>query len=62
MRIKRTASDIVEAKPDLVLTIGTPATKYGKDKMIANGIPVVFTGVAIPSWWGASRLTGRVTA
>lgn len=56
MRIKRTASDIVEAKPDLVLTIGTPATKYGKDKMIANGIPVVFTGVADPLVVGCQSL------
>ncbi|HQO81880.1 MAG TPA: hypothetical protein PKW48_12550, partial [Deltaproteobacteria bacterium] len=30
--IKSTASKIVEARPDLVLTVGTPATKYAKDK------------------------------
>jgi len=56
MRIRRAASDIIQAKPDLVLTIGTPATKYGKDKMIGNGIPVVFTGVADPLVVGCPSL------
>lgn len=56
MRIRRIASDIVQAKPDLVLTIGTPATKYGKEKIIQNGIPVVFTGVADPLVVGCQSL------
>lgn len=47
-RIKKEASLIVEERPDLVLTIGTPATKYAKDKIIDAGIPLVFTAVAIP--------------
>lgn len=57
MSIKSQASEIVTAKPDLVLTIGTPATKYGKDKIIAAGIPVVFTAVAIPKAAGCASLT-----
>jgi putative ABC transport system substrate-binding protein len=48
-RIRSEASRIAAKKPDLVLTIGTPATKYGKDNIIAAGIPVVFTAVAIPT-------------
>jgi len=48
LKIKSTASDIVKAKPDLVLTIGTPATKYSKGKFIDAGIPLVFTTVANP--------------
>jgi len=56
-RIKSEASRIVDAKPDLVLTIGTPATKYAKDKIIGAGIPLVFTGVAFPEAAGCKSLT-----
>lgn len=57
MKIKSEASRIVTAKPDLVLTIGTPATKYAKDKVTAAGIPLVFTAVAIPQAAGCKSLT-----
>ncbi len=57
MKIKSAASEIIAAKPDLVLTISTPATKYSKDKFISAGIPVVFTGVAIPKAVGCASLT-----
>ena len=57
MKIKSEASRIVTAKPDLVLTIGTPATKYAKDKVIAAGIPLVFSAVAIPQAAGCKSLT-----
>lgn len=56
-RIKKEASKIVDANPDLVLTIGTPATKYAKDKIISAGIPLVFTGVAIPEAAGCKSMT-----
>lgn len=55
--IKKQAADIVRAKPDLVLTIGTPATKYAKDAIISAGIPVVFTGVAIPEAAGCKSVS-----
>lgn len=57
MSIKSKASEIVAAKPDLVLTIGTPATKYAKDKIISAGIPLVFTAVAYPKAAGCASLT-----
>ncbi len=57
LKIKSSASEIVEKKPDLVLTISTPATKYAKDKFISAGIPVVFTAVAIPKAVGCASLT-----
>ncbi len=57
MDIRNEASRIAEAKPDLALTIGTVSTKYGKDKIIAAGIPVVFTAVAIPEAAGCKSLT-----
>jgi putative ABC transport system substrate-binding protein len=57
MRIKKEASRIVDAKPDLVLTIGTPATKYAEDKIITAGIPLVFTGVAVPEAAGCKSLS-----
>lgn len=57
MRIKSEASRIAGTKPDLVLTIGTPATKYGKDAIISAGIPLVFTGVAVPQAAGCKSLT-----
>ena len=57
LRIKKEASLIVEARPDLVLTIGTPATRYAKDKIVGAGIPLVFTAVAIPEAAGCTSLT-----
>lgn len=57
MKIKSMASDIVATKPDLVLTLSTPATKYGKDKFIAAGIPVVFSAVAVPQAVGCASVT-----
>ncbi len=57
MSIKSHASEIVSAKPDLVLTIGTPATKYARDKIVSAGIPLVFTAVAIPKAAGCTSLT-----
>jgi len=47
-RIKKTASKIASSMPDLALTLGTPGTKYGKDKIIKAGIPLVFTAVTRP--------------
>lgn len=57
LRIKSEASRIAATKPDLVLTVGTPATKYAKDKIVGAGIPMVFTGVAIPEAAGCESLT-----
>ena len=57
LKIKGKASDIIASKPDLVLTISTPATKYSKDKFISAGIPVVFTAVAVPQALGCKSVT-----
>ncbi|HNY64099.1 MAG TPA: ABC transporter substrate binding protein [Deltaproteobacteria bacterium] len=57
MDIRSEAGKIAARKPDLVLTIGTPATKYGKDKLISAGIPLVFTAVAVPQAAGCKSLT-----
>jgi len=57
MQIKGEASRIADLKPDLVLTIGTPATKYGKDAIISAGIPLVFTSVAVPQAAGCKSIT-----
>ncbi len=56
LKIKKTASEIVEAKPDLVLTISTPATKYSKKKFVQAGIPVVFSAVSNPFIVGCRSL------
>jgi len=56
MQIKSEAQKIADRKPDLVLTIGTPATKYAKDKIISAGIPLVFTAVANPQAAGCKSL------
>jgi putative ABC transport system substrate-binding protein len=56
-RIKSEASRIIKGKPDLVLTMGTPATKYSKDKIIAAGIPLEFTALAFPTAVGCKSLT-----
>lgn len=57
LRIRSEASRIVDVRPDLVLTIGTPATKYSKEKLISAGIPLVFTAVAIPEAAGCASVT-----
>lgn len=57
LKIKSSASKIVDAKPDLVVTIGTPATKYAKDKIIDAGIPLLFSCVAIPELVGCKSKT-----
>ncbi len=57
MKIKSAASDIVKAKPDLVMTISTPATKYSMDKVIGAGIPLVFSCVANPPIIGCPSVT-----
>ncbi|MBN2297273.1 MAG: hypothetical protein JXM72_01695 [Deltaproteobacteria bacterium] len=56
-RIKSAAGEIIDKRPDLVVTIGTPATKYSKDKIIKAGIPLVFTSVAIPELVGCVSKT-----
>lgn len=57
VRIRSEASRIAGEKPDFVLTIGTPATKYAKDKITGAGIPLIFTSVSIPSAAGCKSLT-----
>ena len=56
-KIKSEASRIAAAKPDLAVTIGTPATKYARDKITGAGIPLVFVAVAIPQAAGCPSLT-----
>ena len=57
MRIVSETQKIIDRKPDLILTIGTTATKYAKDKIIAADIPLVFTAVAIPTAAGCKSQT-----
>ncbi len=56
-KIRGEGSRIADAKPDLAVTIGTPATKYARDKITAAGVPLVFTAVAIPQAAGCKSLT-----
>lgn len=56
-RIKKKANEIVDLKPDLVITISTPATKYSMQKIIDAGIPLVFTAVANPPLVGCKTYT-----
>jgi len=57
MKIKKTAGKIIDENPDLVLTIGTPATKHSRAKIIKAGIPLVFVGVASPLAAGCESMT-----
>jgi putative ABC transport system substrate-binding protein len=56
LRIRHEAARIVEAKPDLVLTIGTPATRYARGALADARIPLVFTAVAHPEDAGCVSL------
>ncbi len=47
-KIKKETGRIVNAKPDLVITMGTPPTKYGRKKIMDAGIPLVFSSVFNP--------------
>ena len=55
-KLKGEASRIADARPDLALTIGSPATLYTKDKIIAAGVPLVFSGVSFPVAAGCRSL------
>ncbi len=57
VRIRSEASRIAGEKPDLALTMGTPVTRFAKDKIIDAGIPVVFTAVAFPVEAGSRSMT-----
>ncbi|MFA5653587.1 MAG: ABC transporter substrate-binding protein [Desulfomonilia bacterium] len=57
LKIKSATSRIVDAKPDLVITVGTPATKYSMDKIMGAGIPLVFSCVANPPVVGCPSVT-----
>jgi len=57
LKIKNTASKIIGEDPNLVLTIGTSATKYSRDKVTKAGIPLVFTCVANPVAAGCTSMT-----
>ena len=54
LQVRREALRIAQAKPDLVLTIGTSATKYARGILGGAHIPVVFTGVANPMEVGST--------
>lgn len=57
LRVRQEAMRIAEANPDLVLTIGTPATRYARAILEDAHIPVVFTAVANPMDVGSTSLT-----
>jgi len=57
MRIKSAADEIVQRRPDLVITIGTPATKFARLKIVGAGIPLVFACVADPEVVGCLSKT-----
>ena len=54
LQVRSEAQRIVRARPDLVLTIGTSATKYARRALDDAQIPVVFTAVANPLEVGAT--------
>jgi putative ABC transport system substrate-binding protein len=56
-RIRNEASRMAKERPDLVLTMGTPATKYSRDTLIAAGVPLEFTAIAFPTAAGSRSLT-----
>jgi putative ABC transport system substrate-binding protein len=53
-KVRSEAQRIARAKPDLVLTIGTAATKHARYPLDEEHIPVVFTAVANPLEVGAT--------
>lgn len=57
LRIRQEAVRIAAAKPDLVLTIGTPATRYARGIFEDAHIPLVFTAVADPLEAGCLSLS-----
>ena len=60
-RIRDEANRVASAKPDLALTIGTPATKYARRILELSKIPTVFTAVANPLDAGATSMSDAGT-
>ena len=60
-RIRDEANRVASARPDLALTIGTPATKYARRILELSKIPTVFTAVANPLDAGATSLSDAGT-
>ncbi len=56
-RIRDEADRIRSTRPDMVLTIGTPATKYARRILELGKIPTVFTAVANPMDAGATSMS-----
>jgi len=56
---RKTCSRVIERDPDMVITIGTSATKYFQEKIVSAGIPFVYTS-AIPSVTYLSKKTTGV--
>jgi putative ABC transport system substrate-binding protein len=56
LRLRQEAERITRVKPDLVLTIGSTATKYTRSILSDAQIPVVFTAVANPQDAGCTSL------
>lgn len=56
-RIRNEADRIANIRPDLVLTIGTPATRYARRILELGKVPAVFTAVANPLDAGATSMT-----
>lgn len=56
MKVRQEAVRMAAVKPDLVLTIGTPATKYARGILEDAKVPVVFTAVAHPQDAGCVSL------
>jgi len=57
VRFKSEAARIVKERPDLVLTMGTPVTKYTREKITDAGIPLVFSALAYPVAAGCKSMT-----
>jgi putative tryptophan/tyrosine transport system substrate-binding protein len=47
-RVRQEAQRMAAAKPDLVLTLGTPATRYARPILEEARVPMTFTAVANP--------------
>lgn len=57
MKVKIVSGEIINRKPQLVITIGTPATKFSRLKIVKAGIPLVFTCVEFPETVGCASKT-----
>ncbi|HOO36970.1 MAG TPA: ABC transporter substrate binding protein [Deltaproteobacteria bacterium] len=61
LMIKSVCSRVIRGNPDLVITLGTPATHYFQDRIASAGIPMVYSQALLSASCREDGITGVVS-